>query len=166
MKKYEFINTFIVLFLLLLFLWQTISATLKYLKGTTITSTINIDDGSILFPSVTVCKKYWFGSDESDFKDYSNVSQLISKARIHRNTWNKSEMFYFVSHPKMFNISFPCTTMEGTGTTPGKPCSFPFTWGGENEDLKEGCTLLGNCATRWNICSNVTKTALNYLLRI
>ena len=146
MKKCDILNTFIVLFLLLLFLWQTINATLKYLKGTTITSSINIDDGSILFPSVTVCKKYWFGRDESDFH---NFSQLITKDRMHKNAWKKKDLFYFVSHPKMFdNVSFPCNTMEGTGTTPGKPCSFPYTWGGENEDLVEGCSLLGGCVTR------------------
>ena len=83
MKKYNLLNKFLGLILLLLFFWETISATLKYMKGTTVTSTVNIDDGLILFPSVTVCKKYWFGVDESDYSN--NLSQLILKDRMHQN---------------------------------------------------------------------------------
>ena len=131
MKKYKIFNKLHII--------------IKYMKENTIISTINKDDGSILFPSVTICKRYWFGLGKSENK---NVSALITKYRIHKNVWRKKELFYFVSHSNMFNLSFPCNTMEGTGTTPGKPCSFPHTWGGDYVYLHEGCNDWGNCVTR------------------
>ena len=135
---------FIVLFAL--FVWQTLHATLKYLDKTTITSTSDIDDGTILFPSITVCKKYSQFNLESYLMNKSiNVSDKIM--RYHNITWSKHEVFYFFSHPHMFDKSFPCTTMEGRGTSPGKPCSFPFiNWHGQRQ---ERCESWGDCKTRY-----------------
>ena len=139
-KKYMFKFCFI-LVLFSLFLWQTIAATLKYLERKTITSTYNTDEGTILFPSITVCKKYSVVLYESDIR---NMSMKIEKKiwNLYKNTWKKDEVFYFFSHPTMFNLSFPCTTMKGTGTSSGKPCSFPFlNWNGilENKCPSWGC---------------------------
>ena len=101
-----------------------ISAILKYSEKQTIASTYFTDDGSILFPSITVCKKYLIGPSAHQFRNTSMpIEDKINQ--LHRNTWRRNEVFYFFSHPKMFNLSFPCTSVEGRGTTPGKPCIFP-----------------------------------------
>ena len=57
----------------------------------------------------------------------SNVSVLDTRSAIVENVWRREKVFHFFSHPKMLNLSFPCTTLEG-GTDPGKPCAFPFGW--------------------------------------
>ena len=145
MKKIHVVNVCFLILLFSLFLWQTYSASCKYLAGNTITSSTSVDDGSILFPSVTVCKKYFNGLEEEEIRNMS-LSMEDKLARLHGQVWNRSEVFHFVSHPDMFNLSFPCTTLASTDTTPGKPCTFPFIsplWGVENT----GCDK-GYCITR------------------
>ena len=134
MRKKNLFNTFCMIVLLILFIWQTMCATLKYLGKTTITSTSHIDEDSILFPSITVCKKYFLGYYDEDIY---NASMLIPQiSRLNDSVWRRNEVFYFFSHTNMFNLSFPCTTVNGMGTSPGKPCSFPFRdWG----ELKTKC---------------------------
>ena len=126
-----------------LFLWQTINSTLKYLDRQTVISSFITDDSSILFPSITVCMNMFNGIEESEIRIDRNSSTKIRDIvnHLHQNFWNKSEIFYFFSHPNMFNLSFPCTYMEGRGTTPGKPCTFP--WAGFS-----GCNEEGDCLTR------------------
>ena len=68
--KYVF-HGIVLLILFALFLWQTIVATLKYLERTTISSISFEDDGLILFPSITVCKKYSNGLSENVIKNRS-----------------------------------------------------------------------------------------------
>ena len=123
-KVYFFINGLCLLILFAIFLWETISAILKYSEKKTIASTYFTDDGFILFPSITVCKKYLMGPNAIQL---GNISMPIEAKvdRLHRNIWRRNEVFYFFSHPNMYNLSFPCTSVEGRGTTPGKPCSFP-----------------------------------------
>ena len=124
MKKVYFINGLCLLVLFAIFSWETISAILKYSERQTLASTYFTDDGSILFPSITVCKKYLIGPGATQL---GNISMPIEAKvdRLHMNTWRRNEVLYFISHPNMFNLSFPCTSVEGRGTTPGKPCSFP-----------------------------------------
>ena len=124
MRKILLFNGFITMILLALFIWQTIYAALKWLEFTTITSSSSEDEGSVLFPSITVCKNYLNGLRP---EVVTNAS-LDTKDKIeilHQKTWKKNEVFYFFSHAKMFNKTFPCTTKEGA-TEQGKPCSFPF----------------------------------------
>ena len=124
MKKILLFNAFITLILLGLFSWQTYTAGMKYLEMTTIMSSSSEDEGSVLFPSVTVCKNYLNGLRPEVVKNET----LETKEKInilHTRTWKKHEVFYFFSHAKMFNKTFPCTTKEGA-TEQGKPCSFPF----------------------------------------
>ena len=131
--------------LFMLFLWQTVYATLKYLEKTTIASTTHKDEESILFPSITVCKKYLMGLNEEKIH---NASMLIAKiSRLNESMWRRNEVFYFFSHTNMFNLTFPCTTVNSLGTSPGKPCSFPFRdWG----ELKTKCEVPhGFCFTRY-----------------
>ena len=146
MKK-KYLHNISLLVLFALFLWQTISATLKYVERNTITSTSIIDEGSIMFPSITVCKKYLNGPNEEYMKDLSkNIDEKIEK--LHTLSWRRNEVFYFLSHSNMFNISFPCTTTEGSGTSQGKPCSFPFLdW--EGKQVKSCGEWQGGCITRY-----------------
>ena len=122
-NRYLF-NTFFLLVLFILFFWQALSATLKYLEKTTIESTIKKYDDSILFPSITVCQKYFMGLHETEI--YNASMSIEDKVDIlHTNIWKRNEVFHYFSHPNMFNMSYPCTTLDGSGTSPGKPCTFP-----------------------------------------
>ena len=142
-KKYLF-NTVCMIILFILFFWQTYTATIKYLEATTTASTSNKDEDSILFPSITVCKKYLMGNYDDEIY---NASMLIPEiSLLNDSVWRRNEVFYFFTHTNMFNLSFPCTTVNDMGTSPGKPCSFPFRdWG----ELKTKCEAPhGFCYTR------------------
>ena len=136
------VQTVVTSVLLVLFLWQTLESVTKFMKGQTLISTsyqvhswksdlfhqfYNFshlkDHGTILFPSVTVCKKYIFDVYQSG--DGINMEGDLLMRYLHHHTWNRSNLFYFMTHAKMLEKSFPCTTLEG-GTDPGKPCSFPY----------------------------------------
>ena len=147
MKTNCIFRTFFLVVLILLFLWQTMYATLKYLERTTIASTTYIDHGSISFPSITVCKKYSNGPSLRKIIN-SSISIGAKINQLHMKTWRRNEVFFFFSHSGMFNLSFPCTTKDSQGTNPGKPCSFPFL----NFDGKptEKCIAdMGFCYTRY-----------------
>ena len=137
----RFINRAFLLVLLGLFIWQTILAIMKYMERTTITSSNNRDEGSILFPSITVCKNYLNGPNYLQIKNENLKIETLDK-NLYNKIWSKNQVFYFFSHPNMFNLSFPCTTKEGIGTTPGKPCIFAHGHG-------KNCTEYKNCFTRW-----------------
>ena len=124
MKKIVVFNFMVMLILFMLFSWQTYMAVLKYLTFDTRMSSTNIDDGSILFPSITVCKKYLNGLSEKSIADTGTTNQEKIDL-VRNNLWNKTELFFFFSHNKMYNITFPCNTLDGA-TEQGKPCSFPF----------------------------------------
>ena len=128
-----------------LFLWQTIEATFKWLNRNTIISSSNMDDGEVLFPSITVCKKYLNGL-HVDVIENKSLSVKDKIAILQENTWKKNEVFYFFSHSKMFNSTFPCNTLEGA-TEEGKPCSFPYI--DPTLGLQSKCTQpLNYCYTR------------------
>ena len=85
------------------------------------------DDGSILYPSVTICKKYSY--DESPgFINLikSNVSITIEEAQnwAETHTWEREKTFPFFNHRNMAKETFPCDTVGGD--MPGRPCVFPF----------------------------------------
>ena len=139
----RFINRAVLFVLFGLFIWQTILAIMKYMERTTITSSNNRDEGSILFPSITVCKNYLNGPNYLQIKNESvKIETLNLNTNLYNKIWSKNQVFYFFSHPNMFNLSFPCTTKEGIGTTPGKPCIFAHGHG-------KNCTEYKNCFTRW-----------------
>ena len=124
MKNIAVFNFLVMMILFLLFSWQTYYAVVKYLTYDTRMSSSNIDAGSILYPSITVCKKYSDGLSQQDIKNKSYT--IKNKIDIlHRNFWRKDKLFYFFSHSKMFNTTFPCNTLDGA-TEQGKACSFPF----------------------------------------
>ena len=148
MKKLIF-NKVISLILFGLFLWQSIYATLKNLQRKTYVSSENVDEFSILFPSITICKRHMNGIGTIQLKNSSfliqdKISMLFEKI------WRKNETIYFFSHSKMFNLTFPCNTFEGA-TDGGKPCSFPYIEP-YSEGLHKSCRSSTNyCYTRYSI---------------
>ena len=124
MKKFLVFNIFVTIVLLILFLWQSYKAIDKFLIKSTWMPRTSIDEGVVLYPSVSVCKRYFFGPTTKEIMNDS-VPIQIKIQKIQNNTWNKDKLFYFVSHSKMFNVTFPCNTIKG-GSDPGKPCSFPL----------------------------------------
>ena len=78
----------------------------------------------MLYPSVSVCKKYTFDKNLNYLFDKDSVNLTEVKELVIENSWNIEEVFYFMSHPSMLGMTFPCTTMLD-GTDPGKPCVFP-----------------------------------------
>ena len=151
MEKRIIVNICFRIILFALFSWQTLCATLKYLEKTTYISTSDVDEGSILFPSITVCKKYFNGLSEKVIENVSiDIQDKISQ--IHSKMWNRTEVFHFFTHTNMFNLTFPCTTMEGNDVAPGKPCSFPFYDSYSESKIETGCTTEGHslyCITRY-----------------
>ena len=155
MKKLLVFNKIITCCLFTTFLWQSIVATLKLLDRKTSIFSDNVDGLSILFPSITICKKHLNGIHPDDIQNKSlSVQNKISI--LHENTWRRNESIYFFSHSKMFNLSFPCNTIEGA-TDGGKPCSFPYV-----EPYNSG--LQKSCSKRLNYCyTRFVKISFNYL---
>ena len=148
MKKGPLINTFFFAILFALFLWQSLMATLKYMEFATIMSTSSSDEGSILFPSISVCKKYSFNTYAA--LSIKNTSMSLSEKIIllQKYLWTRNETFYFANHPGMFNASFPCTTQDDIGTDPGKPCSFPYIETSLTTEAQDQCSATNDCFTR------------------
>ena len=149
MKKILFFNGFMMIILFSLFLWETFEATYKWLNKNTIISSSSKDDGTVLYPSITVCKKYLNGPNV-DIIENKSISDEDKISILHEKLWKRNEVVYFFSHSKMFNSSFPCNTLEG-GTEEGKPCSFPYINPIDGRGLQNKCTELNFCYTRY-IC--------------
>ena len=91
-----------------------------------------MDDGYILYPSLTVCKRNMYDKypdyplhffDKKFMDTTMNVETL--KAWIHQHVWNRSQVFNRLSHKTYQGLKgYPCNTESGPGI--GKPCSFPF----------------------------------------
>ena len=77
------------------------------------------------YPSVSICPTYTSKNGSIANFLFSNASLIDKKKKIFESIWNRSEVFYFVNHPDMFGMRFPCVTIHD-GNDPGKPCSFPF----------------------------------------
>ena len=90
----QFINRAVLFVLFGLFIWQTILAIMKYMERTTITSSNNRDEGSILFPSITVCKNYLNGPNYLQIKN-ENVKVETLNRNLYNKIWSKKQVFYF-----------------------------------------------------------------------
>ena len=97
----------------------------KWHSGRTSFASNVIEVERILYPSITVCKKYALNSNEVMSKLFADVSLEEKKKLVLENMWNITDVFHFMNHPGMFGLVFPCVTADD-GTDPGKPCSFPF----------------------------------------
>ena len=86
----------------------------------------------VMYPSVSVCRKYAFDQQSLDFEYYyyyedKGVNTFIGW--INDYSVGIEKQFYFFTLPGVENLTFPCTTKLG-GMTPGRPCVFPFEWNG------------------------------------
>ena len=77
-----------------------------------------------MYPSVSVCKKYTFDIYLDNLFEDGTANLTVVKELVIENSWNVEEVFYFLTHPTMLGLTFPCTTRLD-GTDPGKPCMFP-----------------------------------------
>ena len=93
-----------------------------------------MDDGFIMFPSITVCKSDMYDKypdflinffDKKVLHPTVNIGTL--KSWIHRHVWNRSQVFRRLSHKTYQGYKgYDCNTESGPSI--GKPCSFPFVY--------------------------------------
>ena len=74
------------------------------------------DSGTILYPSITFCKKYtwdstWPGLLELIQKNNSITEEEARQFAIN-NVWSRDKAFSFFSHQNVKKESFPCNTVS------------------------------------------------------
>ena len=111
------------------FLILTILAVVRFMKKDTSYHVSYEEQKNLMYPSVSICKKYAFDYQALIFENKS-IEDIIDM--IKDNSWGIDDQFYFFTHPGMMNLTFPCTTTLG-GLSPGKPCVFPFITALSNE---------------------------------
>ena len=93
-----------------------------------------LDEGSIIFPSITVCKNRMYSEYQHplvSFFDQNNSRQHLKvedvKAWVQQHTYNRSAVFNMLSHLTLKSQEqYPCNTVGGDRI--GNPCSFPFSY--------------------------------------
>ena len=89
------------------------------------------------YPSVSICKKYALEWDLG--LKYSNITDTNEALTgVLSLTYGLEEQIYFLTHPGVNNLTFPCTTYGGY--TPGTPCLFPVIY--ENKTHYK-CSAMG-----------------------
>ena len=75
-----------------------------------------IEVEKVLYPSVSVCRKYPFNTDLSPaLTDLSGNFSTVAKLSLAMdNVWQKEKLFYFVNHPGTTNDTFPCAVFGGS----------------------------------------------------
>ena len=124
MKCMYYFNIAIFISLLALFLWQSSISLIKLTSLKTNFYNTIMEEDTVLYPSVTVCKKYTFDTYLDHMFENKDINLTEVKELVIANSWDIEEVFYFFTHPNMLGLTFPCTT-DG-GTDPGKPCMFPY----------------------------------------
>ena len=87
------------------------------------------DDGNILFPSMTVCKKRMYTKYPQILIDYfqpQHMDTMVNydtvKSWVKEHTHNRSTLFKRLSHKTQgASNQYPCNTVSGDDI--GKPCS-------------------------------------------
>ena len=89
------------------------------------------DDGSILFPSITICKDEMFDSER--YSDRGLITRLKSgevssenaRSWFRNRTFSRSRLVKFLSIKTVEGSNkYPCNA--ASGPRDGDPCSFPF----------------------------------------
>ena len=121
--KFLYFKTFLLCVLFAAFMYELVISLMKYSHMNTGFHISSWHQEEVLYPSLTVCKKPTFGEYIDDqilnASEFSTLQSLVSS-----HAWTREQVFYFLSHPRMLGLSYPCTTTWG-GVEPGKPCSFP-----------------------------------------
>ena len=104
-----------------MFFWIVTLSLLKYgqFKTAFQKKTFKVDE--ILYPSISFCRKWTFDYYIDDFLVDPNNSLSDKQDRVSSISWRNP--FYFLSHPGMLGLTFPCATTLG-GTDPAKLCDF------------------------------------------
>ena len=117
--KYSALTIFVLLFCAILF-----RSGLKYSKRNTSFQKTTVNEEKLLYPSVSICKKYTF--DDYIDEDLINPTVTLSQKQnlIRNNSWLRSRALFFLGHAGMLGLTYPCLTTMG-GTDSAKLCSFP-----------------------------------------
>ena len=86
-----------------------------------------IDEGTILFPSVKICKKYTYDQLPGVLGDLKSGKASVKEARewFINHTWRRPRLVNFFSHSTVdTSLQHPCNTIAGPEA--GAPCIFPF----------------------------------------
>ena len=117
--KYSALTIFLLLFCVILF-----QSGIKYSKRNTSFQKTTVNKEKLLYPSVSICKKYTF--DNYIDEELLNSTFTLSEKQelIRNNSWLRSRAIFFLGHAGMLGLSYPCLTTVG-GTDSAKLCSFP-----------------------------------------
>ena len=117
--KYSVLVILVVLFCTILF-----QSGLKYRKKITSYQKTSVNEDKLLYPSVSICKKYTFDNyiDEELLNHTFSMSE--KQDLIQQNAWLRERAVIFLGHANMLGMTYPCLTTLG-GTDAGKLCSFP-----------------------------------------
>ena len=77
------------------------------------------EEDFIMYPSISICKKYAFDNANLNFFDYDYMDIDKAVEWIAQYSWSLEDTVYFFTHPGVLNKTFPCTTTLG-GMTPGR----------------------------------------------
>ena len=109
-----------------MFSYYISQSVIRFFDGRTTYYSSVVDVEQVQYPSISVCSKNTFRENNvTDVLLSTNVSFNDKKMLALETIWKKSEVFYFVSHPGISGMRYPCVTLND-GTDHGKPCHFPI----------------------------------------
>ena len=119
----------IILVLTGLFIYQSWRTIRKYQAKNTSLQVTMTDEGSILFPSITVCKDEmytrWDGEGLFTYLHSGEVSVEEAGGWFKNNTLSRTDLIKFVSvNTVEASNNYPCNAVSGIRE--GEACSFPF----------------------------------------
>ena len=109
------------------------------------------DEGSILFPSITICKDEMF--DNVKYSDRGLLTRLQSgevstenaRSWFRNRTFSRAHLVKFLSIKTVAGSNnFPCNAASGPRA--GEPCSFPYVYPDCQLMTKGGVGVLGKCS--------------------
>ena len=124
MNPFQVFKCLVLTILVLLLCVTLFRSGLKYSKRNTSFQKTTINQETILYPSVSICRKYTF--DNYIDEDLLNPTVTLSKKQdlIRNNSWLRERAIFFLGHSGMLGLTYPCLTTMG-GTDSAKLCSFP-----------------------------------------
>ena len=160
------VKTCLIFILTGLFVYQSWRTIRKYQEKITSLRVTLTDPGSILFPSVTVCKDEMYSRWEeggllSKLKS-GDLSVEEAGTWFQTNTLSRSEVVKYLSVNTMEDSNnYPCNAVSGRRE--GEPCSFPFLFPDcqLSEKSKDCYEDPGTAPVVYNSCSSAGK---DYLL--
>ena len=75
------------------------------------------EEDFIMYPSISICKKYAFDNANLNFFDYDYMDIDKAVEWIAQYSWSLEDTVYFFTQPGVLNKTFPCTTTLGGGAS-------------------------------------------------